>query len=190
VEAAPPPPPASRGPQPRRRGPIDRRNKAAIGIRTGSLVGGYRGADAESVYGDLSLGLDARWRLGPLGIDVGLLHADQAWHRGTTRSQTMLSGSAMLFFAPQRRLQPFFDVGLTANAYKLDDDLGVDGKTVWVTRKGVGVGPHLGLGLELALGRSLALSGELRVVHYLNLPRSDWPVGTQLQATLGMLVHF
>jgi hypothetical protein len=187
----PPPPGTTTKPPPKKLpGPIDRRHTIGIGLRTGALIGGYRGTDAEGHYADLSAGVLLRGRLKTLGFELSFLHGDQRWGSGTTRSQSTFAGSVMFFFAPFRRVQPFVDVGITGDAYRIDDDIGVDGRTVWVTRKGLALGPHLGLGFEFALGKKLALDIEGRVVRYLNLPQGGYQAATQGSLTMGLIAHF
>jgi hypothetical protein len=167
---------------------INRANTLAIGVRGGSLMSGYENGES---YGDLGLGLNARYRPAEsIGLELGLTHHDSAWAPESSRSQTLGSASVELFAFPWTRVSPYAIGGLTMNNRNIADELasykGVDqldtGRSL--------VGAHAGLGLELALGKTAALDLEGRYIGWLNQTAMDQSNKGAVQATAGLVFHF
>ena len=167
---------------------LNRANTLAIGLRGGSLMSGYENGNN---YGDLGLGLNARYRPAEsVGLELGITHHDSAWAPESARSQTLGSASVELFAFPWTRVSPYAIGGLTMNNRNIADELAsYQGVDQLDTGRNL-VGAHAGLGLELALGKSAALDLEGRYIGWLNQTAMDTASPGALQATAGLVFHF
>lgn len=163
---------------------LDRAESLAVGIRTGALYGGY---DTGTAYGDLGLGLTARYRpVESLGLEASISRFDQTFDEYSERTQTVSQASVQLFAFPWSRVSPYVMGGLTYNSRDIADCM----EDVTVEANDALYGPHAGAGLEIALGDSLALDLEGRYTAYLNVSPDDLTVPAAFQTTAGLVYHF
>lgn len=165
---------------------IDRDDSLAVGLRMGSLYGGY---SAGGAYADLGLGFNIRYRPEEaLGLELALqsYNVDTA---DSTRHQTVGQASVELFAFPWSRVSPYVLTGVTMTGRSIDDDY-YDNGIRTAQANDVLTGLHGGIGLELAIGERLALDLEGRYIGYLDKPAQDasWPGG--FQTTAGLAYHF
>lgn len=167
---------------------VARANTLGVGLRMGSLVGGYKGGDA---YGDFGVGIVTRYRpVESVGLELAVSHYNQTFNEDTERANTsgQLSGNVFLF--PWSKVSPYVTGGVTLTGRHVDDEIEVDGTTADVDGKGLLFGPHGGVGLEFALGKNFALDLDARYVHYLNGAADGASFPGQLQANAGLMLHF
>lgn len=162
---------------------IDRDNSLAVGIRAGSYMGAYQGANA---FSDVGLGLTARYRpVESLGLEVaGQRHTD------AERIHTTGSASAVLFAFPWSRLSPYVLAGGTWTDRSIDDEIWRNDAVQTVSSTTPLFGAHAGAGLEIGLGNHLALDLEARYVHYLNTAAGDPTLPGAVNTNVGLLWHF
>lgn len=183
----PPPPPRYAAPAPPAPRPALRRT-FGLGVRMGSLVGGYRAPGTS--YGDFGLGLTARFRpVDPLAIELAFSHHDEGWRRGSQRAQTMGQASMVGFLFPRFVVSPYLLGGLTVTGNHIADTASV-GSEVRDIPRAVHWGPHGGIGAEIALGDRWALDVDVRTIGYVNLADDDATFPLQMQANVGVMVHF
>ena len=165
---------------------VERDDTLAVGLRMGSLYGGY---SAGGAYADLGLGFNLRYRPEEaLGLELAL----QSYNVNTadsTRHQTVGQVSAELFAFPWSRVSPYVLTGVTMTGRSIDDDY-YDAGVRTAEASDVLTGLHGGVGVEFAIGDRLALDLEGRYIGYLNKPIQDasWPGG--FQTTAGLAYHF
>lgn len=182
VEPAPPPRVEEKPPF-----DLERADTLAVGVRWGSLYSGHYGGHS---YADLGVGLAARYRpAASVGLEAAIQHHDQTWSARSARSQTLISGSVMLFAWSWTRVSPYAVAGLTWAARDVHHEVWhYDGVDSFHTRRPL-AGPHAGLGLELALGRRVVLDLEARYVDYLNRRYDDPALPGALTTTAAVMIH-
>lgn len=174
----------SNGHMPQRQ--VNRDDTLAVGLRMGSLYGGY---SAGSAYADLGLGFNLRYRPEEsLGLEFALQSYNQE-NFDSSRHQTVGQVSAELFAFPWTRVSPYVLTGVTFTGRNIDDDY-YDAGVRTAMANDVLTGLHGGIGIEFAIGDRVALDLEARYVGYLDKPIQDahWPGG--FQTTAGLLYHF
>ena len=190
----PAPPPARRvvvtnAPPPRRaKAPAifaDRTGQFSLGLTGGSLVSGY---DSGSSFGDMGMGLDARYRLTPgFGLEASL-----SQHRGGEgdRVSTPLSLGVQAFAFSTNRVNPYAAAGVTFTGRDFDDTF-CDGDEYFdfVTNDTL-FGPYGGLGLEFAVGQNATVNLEGRLNSYMDLAEEDPTVPVSFQGRAGLNFYF
>lgn len=158
---------------------VNRKGSLAAGVRGGTLIHGY--SDGSS-FSDLGLGAMVRYRpTEAMGLQLDLTHhADELL--GSTRAQTLVSGSAEVFVFPWNSVQPYALIGLTSNGRGgvpgLDPNL--DSMT----------GAHVGAGVELGLGKKMAFDVEARYIGWLNQDAGELANPGAISANAGLVFHF
>jgi len=152
----PPPPPAPKK---------QRRWRETFGLNLRLQGAAFGGAD-ESIAensGMGGLGLSLRWRPSPyFAFDVGGDVMGGTDYYGRDRVETALSGSGLLYFNPQNRVQVYGIGGLHVAHAEVEataDSLPMSGWT-WTNDSTIGrdyVGGHAGLGIEFRLSRLVGL---------------------------------
>lgn len=169
---------------------IDRDNSLAVGLRAGSIYGGY---DNAAGYADLGAGFNVRYRPDEaVGLELAVQHYDQTWDSLSERQQTVGQASVELFAWPWTRVSPYALAGLTWDSRNFNDtlyDTSV-GEVSSYAAQDVRIGPHVGLGLEFALGKTVALDLEARYASFLGTSVDDATLPGALQTTAGVMVHF
>jgi opacity protein-like surface antigen len=192
---SPPPPPARRvvvtnAPPPRKakKAPaifMDRAGQFSLGLTGGSLVSGY---ESGSSFGDMGLGLDARYRVTPgFGLEATL-----SQHRGSEgdRITTPLSLGVQAFAFPTSRVNPYASAGVTFTGRDFDDTF-CDGEEYidFVTDDTL-FGPYGGLGLELAVSKNATVNLEGRLNTFMDLAEDDPTVPVAFQGLAGLNLYF
>ena len=147
----------------------------------GSLVSGY---DSGSSFGDMGMGLDARYRLTPgFGLEASL-----SQHRGGEgdRVSTPLSLGVQAFAFSTNRVNPYAAAGVTFTGRDFDDTF-CDGDEYFdfVTNDTL-FGPYGGLGLEFAVGQNATVNLEGRLNSYMDLAEEDPTVPVSFQGRAGL----
>jgi len=169
---------------------VDRRGDFGIGMSAGSYMSGYDGGGG---YGDMGLGLTARFRpVESVGLEVAYSHSSQSWDDGTERINNPLQASVNLYAFPWTRVSPYATVGLTWNNRQINDTYYDEstGEFNVAQISDTQFGPHAGLGMEFALGDSAALNFEGRYVNYLDREEGDLSSGDAVQGTMGLSFYF
>ncbi len=191
----PPPPPARRvvvtnAPPPRKakRAPAifaDRTGQFSLGLTGGSLVSGY---ESGSSFGDMGLGLDARYRVTPgFGLEASL-----AQHRGSEgdRITTPLSVGVQAFGFSTSRVNPYASAGVTFTGRDFDDTF-CDGEDyIDFVADDTLFGPYGGLGLEFAVADNATVNLEGRLNTYMGLEQDDPTVPVSFQGRAGLNFYF
>lgn len=154
LEPPPPPPPKKQ-----------RRWRETFGLNLRLQGAAFGGAD-ESIAeqsGMGGLGLSLRWRPSPyFAFDVGGDVMGGTDYYGRDRIETALSGSGLLYFNPQNRVQVYGIGGLHVAHAEVEataDSLPMSGWT-WTNDSTVSreyVGGHAGLGIEFRVSRLVGL---------------------------------
>lgn len=169
---------------------VDRRGDFGIGVTGGSYMSGYEGGGG---YGDLGLGLTARFRpVDAIGFEASWSHHAQNWNGLTERSNNPFQASAQLFAFPWTKVSPYVTTGLTWNNRQLadlwvNDDTGMQELT---QRTDTQFGAHLGLGMEFAIGDSAALNLDARYIGWMNQDLEDPSAPGALQTNAGLVFYF
>ena len=186
VGAAAAPAPVVQQHLPKRR--IDRDDSFALGVRMGSYISGYEGG---SVYGDLGLGITARYRPEEaIGLELAVTHFNQTFDGSSERAQTVGQASAMLFAAPWSRISPYALVGLTGNKRSIGDDFMQEGRVISFDANDFTWGPHVGVGVEVAVGKRFALDLEARYAGFIGFDGQDPSSRGALTTNAGVVWHF
>jgi len=163
---------------------VDRANTLALGLRAGSLVAGYKGADG---YADPGLGLMMRYRpVEALGFELS--HQEYGVDTDNSyRLQTLTQASLEVFVVPWSRFSPYVLMGVTTNDRDIDDPLN-NGEIAQADRALHGL--HVGIGAEFAIGSNFALDLETRFVQYGDKPDGDPSSPGAVQTTGALVYHF
>lgn len=162
---------------------IDRANSLAVGLKGGSYISGYSGANA---FADAGLGLTVRYRpVEWLGIEGAAQH-----HLSSERAHTLGSASVNLFAFPWSRVSPYVLAGATFTDRNVVDEVWRQNQVQTIVTSAPMIGPHAGLGLEIAIGKRLALDLEARYIGYVNPIPADPTVPGALTTSVGVLWHF
>jgi opacity protein-like surface antigen len=191
----PPPPPARRvvvtsAPPPRKakRAPaifMDRAGQFSLGLTGGSLISGY---DSGSSFGDMGLGVDARYRITPgFGLEASL-----AQHRGSAgdRISTPLSFGVQAFAFPTSRVNPYASAGVSFTGRDFDDTFCDGEEYIDFVADDTLFGPYGGLGLELALTENATVNLEGRLSTFMDLAEDDPTVPVAFQGLAGLNFYF
>ena len=190
VRHRPAPPPARRvvvtnAPPPRRaKAPAifaDRSGQFSLGLIGGSLVSGY---DSGSSFGDMGLGVDARYRVTPgFGLEASL-----SQHRGGggDRVSTPLSLGVQAFAFSTSRVNPYAAAGVTFTGRSFDDTYCEGEEYIQFATDDTLFGPYGGLGLELAVADNATINVEGRLNTVMDMPEEDPTVPVSFQGRLGL----
>jgi len=162
---------------------IDRNNSFALGLKAGSYIGAYQGANS---YADVGLGLNARYRPAEA---VGLELAVQRYS-DDERSHTTGSASAELFAFPWTRISPYALGGVTYTDRSVSDTIWRNNELQVVESTDPLMGVHGGLGLEFAVGKRAAIDLEARYIGYVNRDRTDPTLPGAVTTSAGLMWHF
>jgi opacity protein-like surface antigen len=166
---------------------VDRDDTVAVGLRAGSLWGGYQGG---SSYADLGAGFNVRWRPEEaLGLELAMQSYGQH-NEFSDRNHLVTQATAQLFAAPWTRVSPFLMLGVTYEGRNIDDDFSAAGGVAnYQADTGRG-GLHVGLGIEFAIGDRIGLDFETRYIGFLDRSPFDPASDGQFQTTGGLVYHF
>jgi len=190
----PTPPPARRAhvttapPSRRAKAPAifaDRTGQFSLGMTGGSLVSGYEGGTS---FGDMGIGLDARYRIAPgFGVEASL-----SQHRGGEgdRVSTPLSLGVQAFAFSTSRVNPYAAAGVTFTGRNFDDTYCDGDDFIDFTTDDTLFGPYGGLGLEFAVGRNATVNLEGRLSSYMDLDENDPTVPVSFQGRAGLNFYF
>lgn len=168
---------------------IDREGSLAVGLRGGSMIGGY---DSAAGFSDLGAGAVARYRPAEsVGLEVGLSQFGMK-SDDSMRSHTVGSASVELFAWPWTRVSPYVVGGLSFDARNFDDayfDESTDSVQTFA-QNDMQWGPHAGLGVEFAIGKSLAIDLEARYMPFIGTSADDPTLPGNVQTGINVLAHF
>lgn len=163
----------------------DRTGQFSIGLTGGSLVSGY---DSGASFGDLGVGLDARYRIAPgFGLEASLA---QFRDSGGERVSTPLSLGVQAIGNATGRVNPFVSAGVSFTGRDFDDTF-CDGEEYidFVTDDTL-FGPYGGLGLELAVSKNATVNLEGRLNTFMDLAEDDPTVPVAFQGLAGLNLYF
>lgn len=198
VAVAPPPPvarrevadaPPSGGVSPKAKKKLDRSHTLAVGVRGGSLFGGY---EAGEMFVDPGIGLAVRYRPeAAVGLEISAIRFDPtAFLDDSPRVHALWDGSVEYFFAAKSPVSPYVLGGVTYTARRFDDEFRADGRTGTLRARDANWGPHAGAGLEIALGRSVAIDLEGRYTALMTAPIEDPTFPGVVTANAAAMLHF
>jgi hypothetical protein len=182
-------PPPSHGVSPKARKKLDRARTLAVGIRGGSLFGGY---EAGEMFVDPGIGLAVRYRPeSAVGLEISAIRFDPtAFLDDSPRVHALWDGSIEYFFAAKSPVSPYVLGGATYTARRFDDEFRADGRTDTLRARDANWGPHAGVGLEIALGRSVAIDLEGRYTALMTAPIEDPTFPGVVTANAAAMLHF
>lgn len=162
---------------------IDRDNSFAIGLKAGSYMGAYSGANA---FSDVGVGLSARYRpMESFGLKVDGQRSVDA-----ERVHTTGSASVELFAFPWSRVSPYVLAGGTWTNRSINDQIWRDDAVQTVASNSPLYGAHAGAGIEIALGKKIAIDLEARYIGYVSPLGDDPTLPGAISTSAGVLYHF
>ncbi len=165
---------------------VDRNNTLAVGLRAGSVYGGYAGA---APYADLGFGVNMRYRPDEmLGFELALASYAQNTP-DSHRQQTVGQASVELFAFPWTRVSPYVLTGLTVAGRDFSDAYYTSSVQQYESQ-GTLYGLHGGIGLELAIGDRFGIDLEGRYIGYMGQSTRDAALPGSFQTTAGVMYHF
>jgi opacity protein-like surface antigen len=167
---------------------VNRKGSFSVGVRGGTYQSGYFNGGS---YGDLSLGLAARYRpVEALGFELAWSHASDSWDEQAERQQDPLSASVEFFAFPWTRVSPYALAGVTAVPRAIADDYRSFGQLQHADQHDTLFGPHTGVGIEFAVGKTASINLEARWNGFVGIDDDDPSLAGSAQLSSGVNFYF